>query len=132
LSRLKKTGRRIVMVDKTKKPRAVITNKTVLRLMVDSQPTPETRGMLPIPQLQALSGEIVELGKEAIRDSIGNALSDVMEILSSIPLQKGLLSVSEVKFTMTLDARGEVSILSLAKGSLSGSTGFQFTIQITE
>jgi hypothetical protein len=100
--------------------------------MVDSQPTPETRGMLPIPQLQALSGEIVELGKEAIRDSIGNALSDVMEILSSIPLQKGLLSVSEVKFTMTLDARGEVSILSLAKGSLSGSTGFQFTIQITE
>jgi hypothetical protein len=98
-----------------------------LRILVDEE-APKMKSALGLPGLDTVGQRVVELGGDALRASVGNALQSVLSLLSDVSQENGTHVVSEVSFSLTFDASGEVSLVSLAKGALKGSTGLQFTI----
>lgn len=98
-----------------------------LRVLVDEEP-PKTRSALPLPGIDSLGQKVVALSGDVLRASIDGALRNILSMLSSVSQESATHVVSEVSFSLTFDAAGEVSLVSVAKGSLKGSTGLQFTI----
>jgi len=99
-----------------------------IRFLIDDEP-PKMKGALPVPGFDGLGQRVVELSNEVLQKSIDGALQNVFGLLSAITAETSTHVVSEVSFSLTFGASGEVSVLSLAKGSLKGSTGLAFTIQ---
>jgi hypothetical protein len=104
--------------------------KNTIRFIVDSEVPSNARSALPLPQFSSIATQSVEITREAACKSFGTAIQDVMEILSTVPSSTHAARVIEVKFTLTINVGGEVSIVSLAKGQLSGATGLEFTIRL--
>lgn len=100
----------------------------MLRLLVDEDGL-QAKSALPIPGLDAVGQRVVELGSDVLRSSIDSALQGILEILSSVNAESATHTVSEVSFNLAFDASGEVSVVSVVKGNLKGSTGLQFTIK---
>jgi hypothetical protein len=98
-----------------------------LRVLVDDD-APKIKGALPLPGLESLSQRVVELSGDALRASINGALQNVLSVISDVTQESESHVVSQVSFSLMFDASGEVSLVSLAKGSVKGSSGLQFTI----
>lgn len=98
-----------------------------LRILVDEEP-PRMKNALPLPGLDAIGQRVIELSGDVLKASIDGALQNVLSLISEVTQESESHVVSQVSFSLTFDATGEVSLVSLAKGSLKGSSGLQFTI----
>jgi hypothetical protein len=103
-----------------------------MRFVVDAEQSSAVHSALPLPHLSSLAAQSVEISREAVCKACSSTVQDVMDVLSSLPKSKNAAKITEVKFTLMLNAGGEVSIMSLAKGHLSGATGFEFTIRFED
>lgn len=90
---------------------------------------PNIKSSLPFPGMEEISQRVVEIGRDAIAKNLEKAIGNVLDLLSSIRTENESHQVSETKFSLIFDATGEVSIVSLAKGSVKGSSGLEFTIK---
>jgi len=99
-----------------------------LKFLVEDGESLEIKSALPIPGLGEISHKIVELSEAAVQKGLNQVLSDVLDLLTNVTLENDAFSVSEMRFTLAFDAAGQVSIVSLAKASLTGRTGMEFTI----
>ncbi|MCO7513807.1 hypothetical protein NJF44_09115 [Pseudomonas guariconensis] len=99
-----------------------------IRLLVNEEP-PRTKSALPVPGFDALGQRVVELGSDVLKKSIDGTLQGIFELLSEVTDESATHVVTEISFSLAFDASGEVSVVSLAKGSLKGSTGLEFTIR---
>lgn len=99
-----------------------------IKLLVNEEP-PKTRSALPVPGFDALGQRVVEISTDALQKSVDGALQNIFGLLSAVTEESSTHVVTEVSFSLTFDASGEVSLLFLAKGSLKGATGLEFTIR---
>ena len=99
-----------------------------VRLLIDEE-APKSKSALPVPGLDVVGQRVVEISGATLRSSIDGALKNILALLSSVGDESAKHVVSEITFSLTFDASGEVSLVSLAKAALKGSTGLQFTIK---
>src|SRR4051812_13274173 len=98
-----------------------------LNVLVDEE-LPTAKSALSVPGLDSIGQRVVEISGDVLRASVDGALQSVLSLLSEVSQESETHLVSQVSFSLTFDASGEVSVLSLAKGALKGGTGLQFTI----
>jgi hypothetical protein len=102
-----------------------------LRFVVDDvTPEPKIKGALPLPFPTAsdISAKIVELGTDVVAASITSTLNTIYAIISGLPEAPRGHEVSEIRFKLLVDARGDISVLSAVKGGVTGQSGIEFTI----
>lgn len=98
------------------------------RLLVDAEPL-QMKSSLPFPGLGEIGQRVVEVSNNALQKSLDGALHNILGLLATVTTESATHMVSEVSFSLTFDASGEVSVVSLAKGALKGSAGLAFTIK---
>jgi hypothetical protein len=72
--------------------------------------------------------KVVDIGVGQLQKSASDALEGIYTLLQGLPLEAGDFRVDEIRFTMRIDATGEVSIVSVAKGSLGAQAGVEVKI----
>jgi len=104
-----------------------LSEDNLVRFIVDADAPTTMHSALPLPPIGAKS---VQVSGEAISRACTSAVRSIMQAISAIPRQVRTARMTQVKFTLAVDAAGEVSIASLVHGRLGGSTGLEFTIQL--
>jgi hypothetical protein len=107
-----------------------MSSEKVIRFVVDDPGAPQVRSAFP--GFDQTAAKIVELGMSQLQKSTSDALESVYSLLHAIPLESGAFGVDTIRFTLRVDASGEVSIVSLAKGSLGTQAGIEVTISRTK
>jgi hypothetical protein len=100
-----------------------------LRITVDTATQENVMGANPFDLGGAVSRKVVTVSADKVRREISKALSTVDEVLKNASRSAKDFDLSEVSFTLGLEASGEVSLLSLASGSVGASSGLQFTFK---
>ncbi|WP_286920581.1 Pepco domain-containing protein [Flavobacterium sp. UBA4197] len=98
-----------------------------MKIIVDQQ-IPETKSSLPLPNFEKISTRIIDVGSDVIKSKFQETISDITEILANVKMSNEKCKISEAKFTLTFSASGEVALMSIAKGALSGTSGIEFTV----
>lgn len=109
-----------------------MSTESSIRILVDDVATPlgeilettQSRGVAPTN----LRSRSIDLPTRTLANAVGKLLTSVYAVLSQTPLDTEQFEVTEVAFTLTVDAAGEVSLVSLAKGTLSQQSGLSFKI----
>lgn len=99
----------------------------IMKIIVDQQ-IPETKSSLPLPNFEKISTRIIDVGSDVIKSKFQETISDITEILANVKMSNEKCKISEAKFTLTFSASGEVALMSIAKGALSGTSGIEFTV----
>ena len=100
-----------------------------LRFLVDNEATVrKIKGALPIPNLGDMSRKIVEISTDAVAESVAHAVSKFYTILERMPEDRHGYKLTSIRFSLVMDASGEIAILSAVKGGLSGHSGLEFTV----
>ena len=99
-----------------------------LRFLVDEEEI-KVKSALPIPGLEEATQAVVEISGNVLKKNLDNMLRNIFELIDTVTMENEAYFVSETRFSLVFDAEGEISIVSLAKGSLKGQTGLEFTIE---
>jgi hypothetical protein len=100
-----------------------------LRFLVDDEPiAPKIKGALPLPNLGDMSRKVVEISTDGVAESVARAVSKFYTIIQRMPEDCPGYKLESIRFSLVIDASGEIAILSAVKGGLSGHTGLEFTI----
>ncbi len=88
------------------------------------------KSALPMPNLGSIvSQEISEININTLKNNIESALETMIDAFSKVDLNKSKAYLDCVKFNMSIDAKGEVALISVIKAGISTSTGIEFTIK---
>jgi hypothetical protein len=98
-----------------------------MKIIVDSQ-VPQANSSLALPKLEKISSQIIDVGTDVLKTKFQETINDITEVLSNVKMPNDKCKISEAKFTLTFSASGEVALMSIIKGSLSGSSGIEFTV----
>ncbi|HEU0047537.1 MAG TPA: hypothetical protein VFQ43_08030 [Nitrososphaera sp.] len=99
-----------------------------LRFIVDDVRKVHAKGMLPGPDLTGVGSKIVDLGVDTVTQNLATLLGSVLTAVSSCPVENDKWNVETVRFTVAMTGAGEVSIISVVRGEISGETGLEFTL----
>jgi hypothetical protein len=101
-----------------------------IRLLVDGDDVASAKGAFGLPPgIGTVPQKVLELSASAFQQSLKAVLSSVADALDGLDLSSRDYALADVKFCIAFDAGGEVSIVSLAKASLSGKTGIEVTLK---
>lgn len=81
-----------------------------------------------IPRAGAVGGNVLSMTTDVLNQQVGDALKAISDSVSSVEFLKSPFAVTEVRFTLAIDASGEIGLLSAARGSMSGGAGLEFTL----
>lgn len=81
------------------------------------------------PGVVAVAQKVVQLGEETFTASVAGLVSAVASALDRVDLARSTYELADVKFSLSFDAKGEVSIVSLAKGTVAGKSGLEITLR---
>lgn len=95
-----------------------------IKFLVDRVDEPRSRGMLPDVGGRALD-IVVGVSSEGFKKMMGTLISQVASAVGAADLSKAPFDLSEVTFTVNVGTDGELSIMSLAKGSISTNSGIE-------
>jgi len=84
---------------------------------------------LPIPGLDKVSSQIIDMGSDILKSKLQETINDIVETFSEMKLSNEKCKISEAKFTLTFGATGEVALMSIVKGALNGTSGIEFTVK---
>lgn len=101
-----------------------------VRITVDGPPLASSKSSFGLPVgLESATQKVVELSGQAFRSAVAGAVGAVAQALDSVGPPRGQFAVEEVKFTLTFDAGGEVSIFAVGKGSLASKSGVEILLK---
>lgn len=101
-----------------------------LKILVDDVLQPTIKGALPLGNIPISTTKVLEISRSALMKSLEGTLAQVMHLVAEMPKTDRNVTLKEVVFSLAFDAKGEVSLLSVAKGSLGGQTGLTFKLEI--
>lgn len=97
-----------------------------IRILVDDFEEIKVKGALP--GVAKAAYKAVDISAESLNTRVKKMLEQVFSLLSNMSLQTEDFEVDKIRFVLHIDASGEVSLVSLAKGSLGVKSGLEFTI----
>lgn len=98
-----------------------------VKILVDDFSDLAVKGAMPgglVGQIQ----RVVDLDVAKLKPTLQSAFENVIELIPTVPDSADTLEVSSIKFSLQIAANGEVSLLSLAKGGISATSGIEFTV----
>lgn len=99
-----------------------------ISVLVDDLQEVKVKGAFPLPNFEEALQKVAQVGIEKLRDSVSKTLAGVFFILSDTTLESGEYAIDTIRFSLNIDMSGEVSLVSLLKGSVGEHTGLEFTI----
>lgn len=108
----------------------MLSEQRTIRILVedfDDDQSNDTEGKGALPGLN-LGNRVLDIRRDILQKRVSRALEDVFYVLSNVTLDAEDFKVDEVRFTLNINTSGEVSLVSLAKGSVSCQTGIEFSI----
>lgn len=103
-----------------------------LRILVDDERKVEAKGAFPFDGIDNAAQKTIEIGVDSLQKNIQNTLNSIFALLSKATLQNDQFEVEHVVFSLCFDTKGEVSLVSVASGSITTQTGIQFTLSHRE
>lgn len=100
-----------------------------LKITVPEPLVDDVRGMSPFEGAGAVATKVVSVSADKVRKEIRQTLTSLKDLLADVPAIGKDYDLKEVTFTLGLEASGSVSLLSVASGNVSGSSGLQFTFR---
>ena len=88
------------------------------------------KGMLP--RSSEVGSHLISLAAESMKNSIAGTVQSIIDAISEVQPTSCAYDVDQVKFTLAFDANGEVGLMSVVKGGLSGKTGIELVLKKTE
>jgi hypothetical protein len=98
-----------------------------ISIIVDEGQTISIKGAAP--GLQSAAAKAVEVSTDVLKTNLNERLKDLSAILSELPAEVGGYEPAEISVSLGVTTAGEVSLLSILKGSV-GVTG-AFVIKLT-
>ena len=101
-----------------------------LRILVEEQLFEDERGALGLPGAMSKLRRGVDLSSEQLSETkaqIEEILASISQLLSEPPSTD--LEMESVTFTLTFEASGKVSLLSVVSGDVGSSAGLQLTFK---
>jgi hypothetical protein len=115
---------------RTRSTKAAPMEDAPVRITVDGPALAGSKSAFGLPGgLESATQKVVELSGQAFRTAVAGAVGAVAKSLESVDLPKGQFAVEEVKFTLSFDAAGEVSIFAVGKGSLASKSGIEVVLK---
>lgn len=94
-----------------------------ISVLVDNEQSVPVRGALPLGgMLNQVMSTVTEIDRELLRRNFSKALKDVQHVLADVTLETGNFQVEDVTLSLTIGKSGEVSLVSITKGSVSAGT----------
>ena len=100
----------------------------MIKITVDEFETTEQRGILPASFAGNLVQKSIDVSTDSLKDQIRNVISNILETLDDAETENDKYYVQKIDFTLGINSKGEVSLLSTLKGSLQVQGGFNITI----
>jgi hypothetical protein len=107
----------------------VTKDKSTILLVVDA-PTEVVRGALdtPVP-LGTTKTKTVELSIDKVSESVTAAIAKMQDVLERASAGSGMFEITQAKFRISLDSKGEVSIFALARGGIETGASIEVTLE---
>jgi hypothetical protein len=99
-----------------------------IRILTDGFLNIEKKSAMSLPDLDIVIGCPIDVNIETIKNELKKTLTNVFEILEDIPLESKNFKIAEIDFTLSIDTKGEISLVSVVKSSVSGQTGINLKI----
>ena len=99
-----------------------------MKILVDNNEFPIGKSAFNPGVPGTIASKSIELSNEALKNTVQKAVTDLTAVLSEVKADQGRCKISEIKFSLSITAGGEAALLSVVKGSLSGTTGIEFTL----
>lgn len=96
-------------------------------ILVDQVASPAYRGMMPDAAGRALD-VVVEVAGDVLRERLAGLTRLLSDAAAATP-SDGPFEVAELRFTVHVNANGEVSVMSLAKGGVAAGAGIEVTLR---
>lgn len=77
--------------------------------------------LLSKPIIKAIPSEI-------LKSNLSEAINSIIEVIDDGVIKSDLFEMDTIEFTFTIDAEGQISLLSLANGSISTGAGITITL----
>ena len=101
-------------------------NRQTINVLVDDFSDLRTKHALS--DLGSALQDMVVLDVEQLGEKIRHNLQSVAAMVSKCQYEDATFELAEVRFTLAVSRTGEVSLLSLAKGAITGQTGIEFVL----
>ena len=98
-----------------------------IKFLVDQVDEPAGLGMLQTASSKALD-IVVGIAADGFKNMLASVVRQMADAISAVDMQNSPFDLSEVTFTVNVGANGELSIVSLMKGSISPSSGIQLKL----
>jgi hypothetical protein len=101
-------------------------NKNTLKILVDDLGGTRAKG---IPSAdEVLKIFLIDIDADHVQKNLDATIRSLFSILAKSTLESNDFRVERIDFTLNINASGEVSLLSIAKGSIGSQAGLTFTI----
>jgi len=92
-------------------------------------PLEPMKGALDIPAFSDRALKVVEIKAEHLSANIGNLVAKMQDALKSASELANEFELNKVNFSIAVDAKGGVSIFSLAKGQVGAAAAIEVTLE---
>lgn len=98
-------------------------------ILVDAPPAAATPGVtMRGGTASSTAGRVVDVAADVLKKRIAD-LSRILADTTAATPPDAPFEVAELRFTLHLDANGEVSVMSLAKGAVTAGAGIEITLR---
>jgi len=103
-----------------------MTGQKKIRILVDDLDEIEMKSALP--GLAGAYRRAVDVELDKLKNNVNSTLDGIFSLLSNVTLETKDFEVDTIRFALHINASGEISLISLAKGSLGVQEGIEFSI----
>lgn len=104
-----------------------------IKIITDQPFDTDIKSSMSLPGIEdLLPNKLSEVTVDKFKSNIESSISELLTIFSGINTNSNKAFIDTVKFNVSIDAKGEVAIVSLLKGGISSSVGIEFTIKFKE
>jgi hypothetical protein len=99
-----------------------------VKFLIDRVEDPAAKGMVHAAAGKALD-VVVGVAADSFQRMMATIIGQIADAVTAADLSKSPFDLSEVKFTVNAGVDGELSIVSLAKGSVATQSGIEVTLR---
>ena len=100
-----------------------------ISILVDEQPAAVRGARSQVEEfLASRTRQVIDFGVETLKTQVENTLGSILDILGDIDLHGDEFEIGSVSFTLSINAEGKISVVSVASGTIASHTGLTFTL----
>lgn len=103
---------------------------TVITDTVDPAPDTTVKSALSLPGIDTLlASGAAHIEFDEFKKNLQSVVDDLVAVIAQVRPNTSGAHIDSVRFSLAVSATGEIGLFSVAKGSMSGTTGLEFCIR---